>query len=114
MSSSTRSYRSPSRRSYRSRSREHTKSDNAYSDRKRHNDRNYKDYKMIKDTDIKNEYRSNNHEGVHHSHHKHRNSNLNKRFTEEEELLEARRQEREVIGITPCINIWGKSPTLER
>lgn len=44
-------------------------------------------------------------------HHKHR-SNL-KRLTQEEEILEARRQERETLGIRLCPNIWGKSPTLE-
>ncbi|KAF5285573.1 hypothetical protein FQA39_LY16585 [Lamprigera yunnana] len=44
-----------------------------------------------------------------HSHHKHR-SNL-KRLTQEEEILEIRRQEREILGMRICPNIWGKSPT---
>ncbi|XP_022906185.2 NKAP family protein CG6066 [Onthophagus taurus] len=33
--------------------------------------------------------------------------------SQEEEFMEARRQERELIGVQDCPHIWGKSPTME-
>ncbi|KAF5307324.1 hypothetical protein FQR65_LT07040 [Abscondita terminalis] len=61
-----------------------------------------------RESEVKSERWTNDHYNSH-SHYKHR-SNI-KRLTQEEEVLEARRQEREVLGMRFCPTIWGKSPT---
>ncbi|KAB0800699.1 hypothetical protein PPYR_06438 [Photinus pyralis] len=95
------SYRSPQRRS-----RSPDRYDSSYKRRKR--SPSYRD--KHKETESKSD-RWPNSEHNSYLHHKHR-SNL-KRLTQEEEILEARRQEREMLGMRLCPNIWGKSPTPE-
>jgi len=125
MDSSSRSFKSPNRSSYRSRSRDRSRSRSrenhhhvshaeyskyrkrspSYKEKHGSDNRNHKEFN--REGDVNNDRWPNDHN----SHHKHRNNF--KRLTQEEELLEARRQEREIIGVRPCPNIWGKSPLLE-
>lgn len=114
---SSRSHRSPNR-SYRSRSRENHGSHHSSSSKHRKRSPSYRerhdDHKELpRENQIKSERWSNDQYEHYnsHSHHKHRNNF--KRLTQEEELLEARRQEREIIGMRACPNIWGKSPLYE-
>lgn len=97
--------RSPDRRST---DRSHSNDFSHYSSNHKHRRRSPSHRDKHRESEVKSDRWPNDHYNSH-SHHKHRN-NL-KRLTQEEEVLEARRQEREVLGMRLCPNIWGKSPT---
>lgn len=95
------SHRSPQRRS---------RSPDRYDFSHKHRKRSPSYREKHREIDSKSDRWTNDHHNSY-LHHKHR-SNL-KRLTQEEEVLEARRQEREILGMRLCPNIWGKSPTPE-